>query len=299
MYEQKKIKVFVINLRRSLERRKDVSKKLDDAGIEYEFFEGVDGTELNQDFLEKVHSHSLDEIRSYGRKMLPGEIGAAMSHLNVYRKIRSDKIDLALVLEDDIEFDKKLAKLINDKKNCEDALKNFELILLGYCVPDLNYKKAAECSFWGRTSVKSICRFGIPVKWYWAAIGYFIKYEAALKLLEGNEFPKVQADYLTANSPAYGIRLGVSMKPLIWPGKLNETSTIGERVSSYPDMKTISTGKVKSTINTVLRKINAHGSLLKFYNLIRKPYLKLKDQINLLQLKVSLKKYQFINKEPH
>ena len=77
-----KIKIYVINLKRSIERRDVIAGKLNAYGLEYEFFEGVDGAGLDYGLLHHIQQQATEYQAKYGRLMLPGEIGAAMSHLN-------------------------------------------------------------------------------------------------------------------------------------------------------------------------------------------------------------------------
>lgn len=82
------VRAFVINLRRSVERRRHMEMQV--AGLDHEFVEAVDGREL--DLSDPV----------YRRGMWPGEAGAGESHLKVYRRVLEDGLSHALVLEDDV-----------------------------------------------------------------------------------------------------------------------------------------------------------------------------------------------------
>lgn len=80
-----------------------MARHLDMLGLQYEFFEGVDGFNLNQEELLRVCNQKWAN-RHIGRLLLPGEIGCALSHLGVYRRIVDQKLPFALVLEDDAQL---------------------------------------------------------------------------------------------------------------------------------------------------------------------------------------------------
>ena len=49
--------------------------------------------------------------------MNKGEIGCALSHINLYKKIVSDKLSYAIILEDDVEFDERLKHFVSNNSN--------------------------------------------------------------------------------------------------------------------------------------------------------------------------------------
>lgn len=93
-------KCFVINLEQAVERRKNISAQLDKLALDYEIFPAVDGRLLSQDELSKVYDQDK-AIRISYHDLSPSEIGCALSHLGIYRKMVEDNISHALILEDD------------------------------------------------------------------------------------------------------------------------------------------------------------------------------------------------------
>ena len=92
------IPVYVISLWDCAERRKSISKKLNDLSIEFNFFDGVDGRNgLAPEFEEQIDKGAL----FHRRHLTDTEFACALSHLNVYRKIVEQNHPYALVLEDD------------------------------------------------------------------------------------------------------------------------------------------------------------------------------------------------------
>ncbi len=96
--------VYIISLARAAQRREDICRRLNAAGISHEILDAVDGEKeganrhgggLRQDLCRRKH----------GRDMTPGEIGCFLSHRNLWRKIAAQENGCAMVLEDDAVWD--------------------------------------------------------------------------------------------------------------------------------------------------------------------------------------------------
>jgi glycosyl transferase, family 25 len=88
---------YVINLANSLDRRAHVTAELEKACLDYEVVTAIDGRELDLHDHATIAPSFLANVRC-----LAGAAGCALSHLDVYRKIIDDGLDMALVLEDDV-----------------------------------------------------------------------------------------------------------------------------------------------------------------------------------------------------
>lgn len=94
------MKTFVVNLKKSVERMQKIAIRLDAIGVPFERVEAVYGRERPS--LEKRQNSSCFWwwcIKGY--PMRDGEYGCAMSHLNIYRRMIDENIEIACVLEDD------------------------------------------------------------------------------------------------------------------------------------------------------------------------------------------------------
>lgn len=89
------MKTFIINLAERSDRKNFMQDQLNKLNLNYQFIEAIDGRKLSDDEINKV---TLNFADSYLTK---GEIGCALSHLKVYKKMVNENIDIALVLEDD------------------------------------------------------------------------------------------------------------------------------------------------------------------------------------------------------
>lgn len=95
---------YVINLDRSMQRRRHMTSELSRTGLDYEFARAIDGRSLRLDDEASISQEFLAK-----NDFPAGAAGCAMSHLKVYRKIITDGADHALVLEDDVATQPDLA----------------------------------------------------------------------------------------------------------------------------------------------------------------------------------------------
>lgn len=277
------IKIFVINLRRSVQRKSAIENIMNKYSIDFEFFDAVDGESLSSEVIEKSRERSdkwYKENEGGKASMKLGEIGVSISHFKIYKKIIEENIEYAIITEDDVLLDDRLKKFISYVQKIKSLMGKFDLVLLGYCTNDLNYNQPAICSYWGRMKISNEFRVGIPVKWYWSAIGYLINRRGASLLSnKQGEYPCLTADILTANSPMYGVKLGILNKPIIWPGELNNLSTIeaGRNVEIEMIKLAKKTSPTSSGIN------------------LKKNLSKLKHSLQIKKLKLKINHYSFIS----
>lgn len=90
---------YVVNLEKDVERRESISRQLDTLAIPYTIFNAVNGRALS---VEEMARHYDEEraVREH-RRLVPGEIGCALSHLGIYREMVEKDLPSALILEDD------------------------------------------------------------------------------------------------------------------------------------------------------------------------------------------------------
>jgi glycosyl transferase family 25 len=94
------LKIYYINLGRSPDKRAFMELQLRGTQIPFERVEAIDGSSID---LTRLNSFAnASEVRKWGGDRSPGALGCSLSHLEVYRKIQHDGIEVALVLEDDV-----------------------------------------------------------------------------------------------------------------------------------------------------------------------------------------------------
>ena len=89
-YVASQIPIVVISLQRSVDRRAYMREHLGRLGLDFEFFDAIDGRALTQ-----------EERRYYEPTMAPGSVGCAESYRNVLHDIASGPHEFVCVLEDD------------------------------------------------------------------------------------------------------------------------------------------------------------------------------------------------------
>lgn len=99
------MKIFIVNLKKSVERRLKMEAQLNALGLSAEFIEAVDGRLMSED-----ERRSVTADVNYA--FLPGEIGCALSHQKIYKKMADDELDMALILEDDVAINSDLPEIL-------------------------------------------------------------------------------------------------------------------------------------------------------------------------------------------
>jgi GR25 family glycosyltransferase involved in LPS biosynthesis len=132
----KQIHVIIISLKNS-PRINILKKRLKDININFKIFYGINGNYLNKkNRLHLIYSKKKTK-KNIDRELSPSEIGAAASHLGVYKHIIKKKISQAIIMEDDAYP----SKLLNDWIKNKTLVENNE-ILSFYSYPSSSYLKS-------------------------------------------------------------------------------------------------------------------------------------------------------------
>jgi procollagen-lysine,2-oxoglutarate 5-dioxygenase len=117
------MKIFIINLRSAIEKRKRMKKMLDKVGCDYEFFDAIKGSDVDPETY-KSSPHWMDPY--HHRHITQGEVGCALSHFTIWQRIVDSGIERAIIMEDDIDI---LDEDFIGK--CESIKVDYDLIYLG------------------------------------------------------------------------------------------------------------------------------------------------------------------------
>ncbi len=130
-------KIYIINLERRLDRRKEMVNKLEKMGLtNYEFISAVDGQKHRiKNAYEKLKIDGKTKISN------SGHFGCSLSHIKVLKKAKEKGYSQIMVLEDDIEFTEDFVNKLKEIK-----IPKFDLLYLGG--PVLEYKLFTES--WGK-----------------------------------------------------------------------------------------------------------------------------------------------------
>ncbi len=211
--------VFIVNLERSTYRRKFILNYLAKLGIQGEVITAVEGSKLDLDKLKEDGVYSEQAAtEAFSRQLSMPEIGCSLSHINIYKRMVSNNVEQALIIEDDVMFDEGVSNTFkNILKNIPD---DWEIIQFYYH----NCKDYEELS-------ENIARFNSKKCLPNGSLGYVIKKSAAVKML-GNVFPvRYPADSMLGRSPRWGVVMYGSIPQLmvlnnIFPTEIHQRKTI-------------------------------------------------------------------------
>ena len=105
-------KIFVISLEGS-RRRKHVIKEFKKYDLEFEFIDAVNGKYLKLDSDPRIN---YEHVLKRPRWLTPGAVGCALSHVKCYQKVVDEKLDFALIFEDDICINQDILTLVKNIK---------------------------------------------------------------------------------------------------------------------------------------------------------------------------------------
>ncbi|MEO7923531.1 MAG: glycosyltransferase family 25 protein [Chitinophagaceae bacterium] len=124
-------KVLVLTVPRFKERQEKVKQRL--AGIDFEFFYGVDKNDLDETAIAASYHYDKRNtlaIRQYFPPLNTGEIACSLSHRNIYQAMMDQNWKRVLVFEDDVVPDEQNLPLLFDA--LKELPANWELFYLGY-----------------------------------------------------------------------------------------------------------------------------------------------------------------------
>ncbi len=102
-----KVCAFVLHLGRAAARGDNAQKLLETCGLDGEIWPAVDGAGLSAAQIDAVYRHRLFKPH-YPFPLRNGEIGAFLSHRQIWSAIVERNLDAALILEDDVALDQPL-----------------------------------------------------------------------------------------------------------------------------------------------------------------------------------------------
>ncbi|PWW37662.1 glycosyl transferase family 25 [Idiomarina loihiensis] len=102
-------KTFLINLDRSKQRLADAKTQLDALNIPFERVSAADGSKLTES--ERACFDKSTAQQRYHYDLTWGEVGCYLSHIRCWQKIVDEKLDYAVILEDDLHLNEDFVKI--------------------------------------------------------------------------------------------------------------------------------------------------------------------------------------------
>ena len=207
------MRTFVLNLEHNTERKKYMQNLLNDIPIDYEFFPAVYGRNIEN--ISEVYDSKLAQKKSK-RQLNAGEIGCALSHKAIYKKMIDENIPQALILEDDISLSSNFYSVY--KALSEIKIGN-KIVLLG----TMSTKK--KWKIW-KNQLTADHSMYLVLNNYGGTYGYVIGLDAAKKIYYHNE--KI---FIVADDWKYYRRL--SQIWLVSPSIVNAEEAFPSEIGSY------------------------------------------------------------------
>ncbi|XP_044287137.1 procollagen galactosyltransferase 1 isoform X2 [Varanus komodoensis] len=126
--------VFMINLKRRVDRRERMLQTLYEQEIDCKVIEAVDGKAMNSSQVEAMGIKMLPGYKDpyHGRPLTKGELGCFLSHYKVWQEIVERGLEKSVVFEDDLRFEiffkRRIMNLMYDLE--EEGL-DWDLIYIG------------------------------------------------------------------------------------------------------------------------------------------------------------------------
>ena len=208
-------KVYIVNLRKDTERKKNIVNELAKQNIKnYKFIEAVDGNNLSKEDLKNCLYINKKKINIWNEKLTLSQIGCALSHIKIYQDFIKSNKKYALVFEDDAIF-----------------LENFTLNLQRLIIKNFKFEKQifllSELKEFIRKPIDKMGKYeAVKVTNAFFTHAYLINKEAAKSILKFNYPVKTVADNFVYFKIYCGVNL-IGLNPfLIDQDKKNFNTTI-------------------------------------------------------------------------
>jgi len=153
-----KAKIYIINLNRSKHRRKHIAEQLLQTNIPYVFVNAVDGK--NKQICD-FKNYNQNTINITGKHLKPTEVGAFLSHTKAILQAQEDKVDWAIILEDDVIISKYFNDILNHIKNKDADCIRLYVRKLGLAKSKSKISKRKSYKNWGGALGYAINQHGI------------------------------------------------------------------------------------------------------------------------------------------
>ncbi|XP_061095438.1 procollagen galactosyltransferase 2 [Conger conger] len=176
--------IFLINLKRRLDRRTRMLDTLGTLGIQVTLTEAVDGKALNTSQLQALGIEMLPGYKDpySGRVLTRGEIGCFLSHYNTWTQVVERGLESVLVLEDDVRFEPRFKnRLMTIMESMKQADLDWDLMYVG--------RKRMQVSQ-PEHSVEGVNNLVVADYSYWT-LGYALSLQGAKKLLNARPFGRM------------------------------------------------------------------------------------------------------------
>jgi glycosyl transferase family 25 len=241
------VPIFVINLDRDVVRLTNIGAALAKLGRSYERVRAIDG-KLRISLLRRVVKRPMYSPRA-GKPLTPGEVGCALSHLSALKRVIRRRLPVALILEDDAEWDERFGRFLSH--DLVDMMQSFDVLKFeGFT--------SAKRPGWGITLARgSTARAVLPLSGAFGSAGYAVTLEGARVLASSLGRLDEPVDFVMPRSECYGFVLGETRPFLVWQGRyptnLEPIRWESAPVSALSPRKTL-TSRLRNRATSILRR---------------------------------------------
>ena len=122
------MKIFVVSLKKSVERRASIEAQLEKAGVDYEIIDAIAGSSLTHEELTQLVDN--EAYATNPRWLNRSAIGCAASHLLCYKAMIAQGLSRGLILEDDMILNTSFFALLSSIELI--SLEHLSVVLLYY-----------------------------------------------------------------------------------------------------------------------------------------------------------------------
>ena len=131
-----KLEAFIIHLDTAHSRRDNVKQLISKCPVSARIHPAVDGSFITEHEIDQVYRPNLLEP-TYPFTLNAGEIGCFLSYRSVWKRMLNEKLDAALIIEDDIQIN-------TDIFNSAFTLGNNYIVELGYIKFPIKFRKCIQ-----------------------------------------------------------------------------------------------------------------------------------------------------------
>lgn len=194
------MQVYVVSLKDSIDRQKSITTQCEKLGIKPIFIDAIYGKDLSESEISQYCNQNKAK-QLFGRELLLGEIGCALSHKKIYQKIVDENIPYAVILEDDAIVSRDIECVLKSILSSE---LNWDLILLGHHKNNVKGIKS-PISLWDKHFISTKYTLGRLADFGFGTYGYFVTLQGAKKL--NKELFNIHSpiDHYTSDSQLFNV----------------------------------------------------------------------------------------------
>jgi glycosyl transferase family 25 len=174
-----KIQVFVINLKKDADKKEHMKELCKQNSLDCQFIDAVYGEDLTRTEFDRL-TDTEASFKEIGRELTKGEMGCALSHIEIYNRMINQNIKEAIILEDDITIKRNFQEVIN---MINVFPKDWEIMLLGYN-SEIKEDEKILTSYWSRKIINNKFASVRLINLAYGTYGYIINNKGAQKLLQ-------------------------------------------------------------------------------------------------------------------